>query len=116
MAAIQRQRPNDREAWDLARHHFGCARETAASLQSKAQVRARRNGDRVPSLISFSVSHAAGKSSIIDLRDAAHYVIFPWAFQGPGESIASCNMGHSIKDYSWQKPIDPRLRKRSLSL
>ena len=76
MAAVQRQRPNDREAWDLARHHFGCARETAGSLQSKAQVRARRNGYRVPSLISFSVSHAAGKISIIDLRDAAHDVIF----------------------------------------
>ena len=38
MAAIQRQRPHDREAWALAHHHFGCARETAASLQADAQV------------------------------------------------------------------------------
>ena len=38
MAAIQRQRPHDKEAWALAHHHFGCARETAASLQADAQV------------------------------------------------------------------------------
>ena len=85
MAAIQRQRPDDREAWDLARHHFGCSREMAASLQSKAQVRARPNGNRVPLVISFNVSHAEGKMSTIDLRDAAHDVIFPWPFQGPGK-------------------------------
>lgn len=39
LAAIKRQRPHDKEALDLAHHHFGCARETAASLQSRAQVR-----------------------------------------------------------------------------
>ena len=38
MAAIQRQRPHDNEAWALAHHNFGCARETAASLQAGAQV------------------------------------------------------------------------------
>ena len=38
MAAIQRQRPHDKEAWALAHHHFGCARETAASLHADAQV------------------------------------------------------------------------------
>ena len=38
MAAIQRQRPHDKETWALAHHHFGSDRETAASLQADAQV------------------------------------------------------------------------------
>ncbi len=38
LAAIKRQRPDDEAAWELAHQHFGCARETAASLQSRAQV------------------------------------------------------------------------------
>ena len=39
LAAIKRQRPHDEAAWELAHQHFGCARETAASLQLRAQVR-----------------------------------------------------------------------------
>ena len=38
LAAIKRQRPDDEAAWELAHQHFGCARDTAASLQSRAQV------------------------------------------------------------------------------
>ena len=38
LAAIKRQRPDDEAAWELAHQHFGCARETATSLQTRAQV------------------------------------------------------------------------------
>ncbi len=38
LAAIKRQRPDDEAAWELAHQHFGCARETAASLHTRAQV------------------------------------------------------------------------------
>ncbi|CAK0739001.1 hypothetical protein CVIRNUC_001123 [Coccomyxa viridis] len=65
MAAIQRQRPHDKEAWALAHHHFGCARETAASLQADAQVRAEADVQIRKAGLHESLAHLNAMSAAI---------------------------------------------------